>query len=597
MKTIIYYLICITLVFSACDPMDDILDELNELNKEYVGEATYTLISDDYETIADLALYADSNDVVNTSFIETNEYFCDTVSASKYIPALLSNLFPAFGKNSVATITYNFYDGYPGYLMDYVQAPFYEVASEDYQSVGGSVEEYEFFLPGDEPEDHLPGILISQFPDAVDGDMVLVECKYSPVIPTGPAENILFEDDFEDDDQLLKWTAYSVVGDQVWSHSSYSGNSFVKISGYYDGGNHLNEDWLITPAINLDDTENEIFTFSTMCNYAGPVLEVKYSSDYAGSGDPSTATWTDFTGYSLSEGGFELVESGEIFLDALTGSINIAFVYTSTDAESKTWEVDDVKVKTESDISYNTVYDIYQFNGTTWSPEEDLFVLDSDEYDAMGDPGKYDNFSSSEPPENYLPQYLNAHLPYAQEEDKVAVMYRYYAGTTIWKADEYSVSGGQWTMYKPVIEQSSQFIQNGEKWVFDPTVMFSLVSSDYQIIVDYVNDNVDPEYVDSYGTSESYFGASAFYGNFDIRPGYHEFDPESWEEALKEAIGTALLPVKFPNAVTQVEGVDVYYVATFDTYSGSDGTYSITFQCTKSGPDPEFTYIEGPTPK
>ncbi len=597
MKTLIYYLIGITLVFSACNPMDDIMDELDEMNKEYVGEATYTLISDDYEAIADLALNTDSTDLVNASFIETNEYFCDTVSASKYIPAFVSTMFPAFGKNSVATITYNFFEEYPAYLFDYVQAPYYEVTSEDYQSVGGPVEEYEFFLPGNEPEDHLPGILNSQFPEAVEGDMVLVECKYSPVIPAGPAEIILFEDDFEDDDQLLKWTAYSVTGDEVWYNSSYSGNSFAKISGYSGGANHLNEDWLITSAIDLDNTEDEIFTFSTMCNYAGPILEVKYSSDYAGSGDPTSATWTDFTGYSLSEGGFELVESGEISLDALTGSIYIAFIYTSTDAESKTWEVDDVKVSTLSDISHNTAYDMYQFNGSTWSPLEDLFVLDSDEYDAMGAPGKYDNFSSSDLPENYLPQYLNAHLPYAQEEDKVAVMYRYYAGTTIWKADEYSVSGGEWILYNPIAEQSSQFIQNGEKWVFDPTVMFTLVSSDFQIIVDYVKDNVDPGYVDSYGTSESYFGASAYYGNFDIRPGHHEFDPDSWEEALKEAIGTALLPTKFPNAATQVEGVDVYYVATFATYSGSYGTYSITFQCTKSGPDPEFTFIEGPTPK
>ncbi len=596
MKTFIYYLVGITLVFTACNPMEDILDELDEMNKEFVGEAAYSLISDDYETIAELALDADSTDVVNAAFIENNEFFSDTVSASQYIPAFVASLYPAFGKNSVATITYDFYEGYPDYLTDYVQATYYEVTPEDYESVGGAVEEYLFFLPGNEPEDHLPGILNTQFPAAVEGDRVLVRSKYSPVVPSGPAEIILFEDDFEDDDQLLKWTAYSVTGDEVWYHSSYSGNSYAKMSGY-SGGNHLNEDWLITSAIDLDDTDDEIFTFSTMCNYTGPVLEVKYSSDYAGTGDPSAATWTDFTGYTLSETGYELVESGDISLDGMTGSIYIAFVYTSTDAESRTYEVDDVKVKTLSDISYNTAYDMYQFNGSSWSEEEDLYVLDSDEYNAMGSPGYYDNFSSSDPPENYLPQYIAAALPYAQEEDKVAVMYRYYAGTTIWKADEYSFTTGEWTVYKPVIEQSSQFIQNGEKWVFDPTVMFTLGSADFQTIVDYVNDNVDPSYVDSYGTGDTYFGASAYYGNFDIRPGHHEYDTESWEEAVIEAIRVALLPAKYPNAVTQVEGVEVYYIATFDTYSGSYGTYSIKYQCTKAGPNPAFTYIEGPTPQ
>ena len=207
-----------------------------------------------------------------------------------------------------------------------------------------------------------------------------------------------------------------MTGDQEWYHSSYGGNDFAKMSGY-DSGNHLNEDWLITPAIDLDDTDDEIFSFATMCNYNGPILEVKYSSDYAGSGDPTTATWTDFTGYALSGGGFELVESGDVSLSALSGSIYIAFVYTSTDLESKTWEVDDVKVSTLSDIRYNTVFDVYTFDGSEWSLTEDLFTLNSDDYDSMGSPGKYDNFSSSDPPENYLPQYLGTKLPYAQEEE------------------------------------------------------------------------------------------------------------------------------------------------------------------------------------
>ena len=55
----------------------------------------------------------------------------------------------------------------------------------------------------------------------------------------------------------------------------------------------------------------------------------------------------------------------------------------------------------------------------------------------------------------------------------------------------------------------------------------------------------------------------------------------------------AFLPAKFPNAVAQVDGIDVNYKITFVTYGGSDGgTYTITFQCTKSGPNPEFTYVE-----
>jgi hypothetical protein len=64
---------------------------------------------------------------------------------------------------------------------------------------------------------------------------------------------------------------------------------------------------------------------------------------------------------------------------------------------------------------------------------------------------------------------------------------------------------------------------------------------------------------------------------------------------VEAAIGIALLPVKYPNAVTQVDGVDVFYVVKFATYSGSDGSWSMKFKVTKAGPDPEFTLEEGPT--
>jgi hypothetical protein len=124
-----------------------------------------------------------------------------------------------------------------------------------------------------------------------------------------------------------------------------------------------------------------------------------------------------------------------------------------------------------------------------------------------------------------------------------------------------------------------------------------MVKDDYQIIVDYVNDNIWSEYLDSFGTAESYYGAGSYHENFGIRDGDFDTSFDTWQDAVKAAIGTAFLPNKFPEAAAQVDGVDVNYVITFATYSGSDGTYSITFKCTKSGPNPEFEYVEGPTEK
>ncbi|MFW5820521.1 MAG: DUF5017 domain-containing protein, partial [Bacteroidota bacterium] len=170
-------------------------------------------------------------------------------------------------------------------------------------------------------------------------------------------------------------------------------------------------------------------------------------------------------------------------------------------------------------------------------------------------------------------------------------------GRTLTLADRYTYNNGSWeSTYNYIEEQTSQFLYGTEGWVFDPTITFSMASEDYQVIVDWVENNFPGEdYVNDFGTGEYYHGANSYYNNFDIRSG--SFEPEAfdtWEEAVTSAIGNILLPEKFPNAQIQVGGVDMYYIVRFATYSGADGSYAIKFQVTKSGPEPEFTLVEGP---
>jgi hypothetical protein len=116
----------------------------------------------------------------------------------------------------------------------------------------------------------------------------------------------------------------------------------------------------------------------------------------------------------------------------------------------------------------------------------------------------------------------------------------------------------------------------------------TMSKSDYQIIVDFVKNDPELDALDDseYDDSEYYFGASAYYQNFDIREGNYHSSFASWQEAVQTGISLALLPEKFPNA--QVS--DPLYSVTFDTYSGSDKTYTFNFECTKSSPNPEFQY-------
>jgi hypothetical protein len=153
------------------------------------------------------------------------------------------------------------------------------------------------------------------------------------------------------DESWGNWETISIVGSQVWDRNNSFGinnSPCAKMSGY-EGQSFENEDWLISPPLDLDSYENEILTFYNAANYSGPDLELKVSTDYDGSGDPNTANWTTLS-YILSGGGFQWTLSGEIDLSGFQGSaVYVAFEYTSTSSASKTWEIDEILITGEEE--------------------------------------------------------------------------------------------------------------------------------------------------------------------------------------------------------------------------------------------------------
>ena len=147
------------------------------------------------------------------------------------------------------------------------------------------------------------------------------------------------------DDGLGTWTPYNVSGDQEWYQSSYGERTFAKMSGY-DNGSHANEDWLISPGMDIANFQSVTFNFTTATKYDGPALQLFYSTDYDGSGNPNDFTWNEITDQAAwSDGNWNWVESGDVSLtDYLADGFYLAFKYTSTDEHSATWEVDDILV-------------------------------------------------------------------------------------------------------------------------------------------------------------------------------------------------------------------------------------------------------------
>ena len=154
---------------------------------------------------------------------------------------------------------------------------------------------------------------------------------------------------FDGDLATWTWIPYNVLGDQVWEWADGYGNppGCAKMTGY-DGGAFDNEDWLISPSLDLTEYEDITFGFEQARNYASnDGLFVKISTDYDGTSDPSTSgTWTDISDlYIWHEGGWDFIDAGTVDISEYSSATtHIAFVFTSTTDGSATWELDNLNV-------------------------------------------------------------------------------------------------------------------------------------------------------------------------------------------------------------------------------------------------------------
>lgn len=149
------------------------------------------------------------------------------------------------------------------------------------------------------------------------------------------------------------FTAVSVSGSQNWSFNALYG---AVCNGYSGGQSFENEDWLISPAMNLTQTDNVKLTFNHTRGNAS-VLNVGVAQGwykvYATAnftGNTATTVWTELSGFNQSiPVAWQYVSSGQLVIpeEAKSTSSRIAFRYISSAAQSATWEIKNVKVTGE----------------------------------------------------------------------------------------------------------------------------------------------------------------------------------------------------------------------------------------------------------
>ncbi|MFT3738924.1 MAG: choice-of-anchor J domain-containing protein [Breznakibacter sp.] len=144
---------------------------------------------------------------------------------------------------------------------------------------------------------------------------------------------------------LGNWYFHSAVGEQEWIAGSEGETSFARMWGAPDEYTVVaNEDWLISPALTAAEGYGLAFRFASSKQYDGNAIALKYSTDYAGVGDPSTATWTDITAQAVLPTTEAVWMPSGVIAISETAPVRFAFVYTSTVSEAALWQVSHIGI-------------------------------------------------------------------------------------------------------------------------------------------------------------------------------------------------------------------------------------------------------------
>ncbi|AWA30753.1 hypothetical protein HYN48_12040 [Flavobacterium magnum] len=164
------------------------------------------------------------------------------------------------------------------------------------------------------------------------------------------AQSSILEQTLLTQESFNTFTAVSVSGSQTWNFNASYG---AVCSGYVSGQNFENEDWLISPAMDLSQADNVKLSFEHTRGSAAVmnlgVAEGRYKVFATDNftGDPLTTAWVELDGLNQNlTSAWQYIPSGELFIPAAAKSATsrIAFRYLSPATPGATWEVKNVKV-------------------------------------------------------------------------------------------------------------------------------------------------------------------------------------------------------------------------------------------------------------
>lgn len=562
MKNTFYILMLfIAVAITGCEPMEDIHNEIDEKISNVEGSLEYTLEEEDY------------TDNLGLNFPN----FSSEDEARELIPVLLSDLYPALGKNSSVNVSFNIYDP--------IRVEEYTVGTGGYEAIGLSEN---YFSGRGEVRD----FLAYQFPQAEEGDYV--ELTYNTLADEeaymlNDADFDLIGEEFGDDYPEPSSSAAQYgnferreTSDAYWNNEMILEAINLVLSENIDGveGQKYNVSYDIYDGSAGTESMTVQFNGNTYIAVGGMAHEVT-NDDFDLIGEELGETYPGPAGNAAQYNSFDIRESSDNYwsTDMILEAINVVLMENYPDATDGdkfevSYDIYSGSVSTsvqpvvlengvyvideEASVSTIEVTNVFAYTNGSWNTP---LTLDSDDYTEMGQ--TYPNFDDEDEAIYKLAIFLENKYPYAEEGDFVAVAYDFYSGETTTEYANFVFEDGKFNYIPSVVQRSLQFGNDGTEWVPDNTIRYSLSGSDYATI----GSALASEYPGPVQSMENY-------NNFDRREGNSAY----WsDEMILEAMRVLLNEIA-PNAE-----VGQKYVLTYDVYIGTNTTESISLIKNEAG--------------
>lgn len=184
-------------------------------------------------------------------------------------------------------------------------------------------------------------------------------CVEEDDVAVAPFKEVIFAETFEPGDLVNNrvfafegWTNFAETGTKKWTERIVNSSlSFIQFNPFGSPSEPSNIGWVITPAIELEASDNAVLKFRSASNFVNSPdnkLEVLISTNFDGTAaGVTTATWTplDADVADNTTNGYTYIPSGDIDLAGYTGTVHIAFRVTGNGSNlAGLYQVDDVLV-------------------------------------------------------------------------------------------------------------------------------------------------------------------------------------------------------------------------------------------------------------